>query len=43
MADDGTEELLKHSVKEYLIKLVCVRPVLYSKSHKDFKHSRTIK
>ena len=51
MADDGTEELLKNSqkeslkdsVKEYFIEFVRARPVLYSKSHKDFKDSRKIK
>ena len=32
-----------NTVKEHLIELVRARPVLYSKAHKDFKDSRTIK
>ena len=31
------------TAKEYLIELVRARPVLYSKAHKDFKDSRTVK
>ena len=34
---------LANDVKVYLIELVRSRPVLYSKAHKDFKDSRTIK
>ena len=40
MAD---ESKLNDVAKEYLLELVRARKVLYSKSHEDFKDSRTVK
>ena len=42
MADNDTKESMTDSVKEYIIELSRARPVLYAKSHKNYKDSRTI-